>query len=135
MILFGRVSLTDAERLNNEPLALQLERVEHFANQMQLDEWLHRQTDASVAAFEDHREVYQWVIGKAIRARWTFAGRAKVFLTTRRSKCSPPPSNEAKYITKETWPSPGRDALVRPFPGRWRIGFAQQCQRHFSGHT
>jgi hypothetical protein len=76
----GGASLADAERLNDEPLALQLARVEHFADQTQLGEWLRKQSDASVAALWNLiREFAQWVIARAERARWTFAGRAEAF--------------------------------------------------------
>ena len=76
----GGASLADAERLNQEPLARQLARVEHFADQTQLGEWLRKQSEASVAAFwELISEFIQWVIGQADAARWTYAGRAEVF--------------------------------------------------------
>ena len=45
----GGASLADAERLNEEPLCRQLARVEQFADQTQLGEWLRKQTDASIA--------------------------------------------------------------------------------------
>lgn len=76
----GGASLADAERLNDEPLVRQLARVEHFADQTQLGEWLRKQSEASVAAFwELIAEFIQWVIGQADAARWTYAGRAEVF--------------------------------------------------------
>jgi Transposase DDE domain group 1 len=76
----GGASLADAERLNDEPLARQLARVEHFADQTQLGEWLRKQTDASVAAFWGLiSEFIQWVMGQANASRWTYAGRAEVF--------------------------------------------------------
>ncbi len=76
----GGASLADAERLNDEPLARQLARVEHFADQTQLGEWLRKQTDASSAAFwQLISEFVQWVMAQADAARWTYAGRAEVF--------------------------------------------------------
>ena len=76
----GGASLADAERLNDEPLTRQLARVERFADQTQLGEWLRKQSEASVAAFWGLiREFIQWVIGQADAARWTYAGRAEVF--------------------------------------------------------
>jgi hypothetical protein len=60
----GGGGLADAERLNDEPLAHPLTRVEHFADQTQLGEWLRKQTDASIAAVWGFiREFVQWVIG------------------------------------------------------------------------
>jgi hypothetical protein len=60
----GGGGLADAERLNDEPLAHPLARVEHFADQTQLGEWLRKQTDASIAAVWGFiREFVQWVIG------------------------------------------------------------------------
>src|SRR5664279_1968287 len=76
----GGVSLADAERLNDEPLARPLARVEHFADQTQLGEWRRKQTDAAIAAVGGLiREFVQWVIGQALASRWTYAGRAEVF--------------------------------------------------------
>ena len=76
----GGASLADAERLTDEPLARQLARVEHFADQTQLGEGLRKQTDASSAAFwQLISEFVQWVIAQAEAARWTYAGRAEVF--------------------------------------------------------
>jgi Transposase DDE domain group 1 len=76
----GGASLADAERLNDEPLARELARVQRFADQTQLGEWLRKQTDASVAAFwQLIGQFVQWVIAQADAARWTYAGRAEVF--------------------------------------------------------
>lgn len=76
----GGASLADAERLNEEPLVRQLARVERFADQTQLGEWLRKQSDVSVAAFWGLiAEFVQWVIERADAARWTYAGRAEVF--------------------------------------------------------
>ncbi len=76
----GGSSLADAERLNDEPLARQLARVQRFADQTQLGEWLRKQTAVSVAGFwQLISEFVQWVIAQAEPARWTYAGRAEVF--------------------------------------------------------
>jgi hypothetical protein len=45
----GGASLADAERLNEELLVRQLSRVQRFADQTQLGEWLRKQSDTSVA--------------------------------------------------------------------------------------
>lgn len=76
----GGASLADAERLNDEPLVRQLARVEKFADQTQLGEWLRKQSDASIAAlWKLIAEFVQWVIARAEPARWTYAGRAEAF--------------------------------------------------------
>lgn len=76
----GGASLADAERLNDEPLVRQLARVEKFADQTQLGQWLRQQSDASIAAlWQLIAEFVQWVIARADAARWTYAGRAEVF--------------------------------------------------------
>lgn len=76
----GGASLADAERLNDEPLVRQLARVEHFADQTQLGEWLRKQSDASIAAlWRLIRDFISWVVARADAARWTYAGRAEVF--------------------------------------------------------
>lgn len=76
----GGASLADAERLNDEPLARQLARVERFADQTQLGEWLRKQSDVSIAAFWQLITAFiRWVIAQADAARWTYAGRAEVF--------------------------------------------------------
>jgi hypothetical protein len=76
----GGASLADAERLNDEPLVRQLARVQRFADQTQLGEWLRKQTEASIAAFwQLIGEFVSWAIAQAQAARWTHAGRAEVF--------------------------------------------------------
>lgn len=76
----GGASLADAERLNDEPLVRQLARVERFADQTQLGEWLRKQSDASIAAVWGLiSEFVQWAIAQTEAARWTYAGRAEVF--------------------------------------------------------
>lgn len=76
----GGASLADAERLNDEPLVRQLARVEKFADQTQLGEWLRKQNDTSIAAlWQLIAEFIAWVTVHAEPARWTYAGRAEVF--------------------------------------------------------
>jgi hypothetical protein len=76
----GGASLADAERLNDEPLACQLAKVKHFADQTQLGEWLRKQSLESVAAFwELISQFVRSVIGRAQAGRWTYSGRAEVF--------------------------------------------------------
>ena len=76
----GRASLADAERLNDEPRARQLARMEKFADQTQLGEGLRQQNDTSSSALWPLIAPFvQWVIARADAARWTFAGRADVF--------------------------------------------------------
>ena len=76
----GGASLADAERLNEEPLVRQLARVDKFADQTQLGQWLRAQSQASIAAlWKLIAEFIAWVIARAQAARWTYAGRAEVF--------------------------------------------------------
>ena len=76
----GGASLADAERLNDEPLVRQLARVQHFADQTQLGQWLRHQNERSIAAFwQLISDFVQWVIARAEPARWTYAGRAEAF--------------------------------------------------------
>jgi hypothetical protein len=76
----GGASLADAERLNDEPLVRQMARVEKFADQTQLGEWLRKQSELSINAFwRLIGEFVQWVIGRADAGRWMYAGRAEAF--------------------------------------------------------
>ena len=76
----GGASLADAERLNDEPLVRQLARVERFADQTQLGEWLRKQSERSIAAMWGLiSEFIQWVLERAEPGRWTYAGRAEIF--------------------------------------------------------
>lgn len=93
----GGVSLADAERLNDEPLARQLARVKHFADQTQLGQWLRKQNDASIAAFwRLISDFVQWVLQRAEAARWTYAGRAEVFFDDTQIEVSGPSFEGAK---------------------------------------
>ena len=76
----GGASLADAERLNDEPLVRELARVQRFADQTQLGEWLRKQSEVSITAFWGLiGEFVRWVIAQAPEGRWTYAGRAEVF--------------------------------------------------------
>lgn len=93
----GGASLADAERLNTEPLVRQLARVEHFADQTQLGEWLRKQSDASIAAvWQLIRQFVPWVIERADAARWTYAGRAEVFFDDTQIEVTGPSFEGAK---------------------------------------
>jgi hypothetical protein len=76
----GGASLADAERLEEEPLARALSRMESFADQTTLGEWLRAQTPEGISAFWNLvREFVQWVLERAEAKRWTYNGRAEVF--------------------------------------------------------
>jgi hypothetical protein len=76
----GGDSLADAERLNEEPLAKLLARVEGFADQTTLGEWLRAQTPETVQGFWNVvREFVDWVLQHAQPQRWQYLGRAEVF--------------------------------------------------------
>ena len=76
----GGASLADAERLHDEPLARQLARVEKFADQTQLGQWLRAQSDTSITALWGLIAAFiEWVVARAAAARWTYAGRAEAF--------------------------------------------------------
>ena len=76
----GGASLADAERLEQDPLAQQLARMESFADESTLGEWLRAQTPESVAAFWGLvREFISWALSQAQASRWQYGGRAEVF--------------------------------------------------------
>lgn len=76
----GGASLADAERLNDEPLVRQLARVERFADQTQLGEWLRKQSDTSIAALWGLiAQFIEWVLEQVEPGRWLYAGRAEIF--------------------------------------------------------
>src|SRR5512137_2345273 len=69
----GGASLADAERLEEDPLARQLARMESFADETTLGEWLRAQTPESVAAFWGLvREFVGWALSRAEAARWKY---------------------------------------------------------------
>ena len=93
----GGASLADAERLNEEPLCRQLARVEAFADQTQLGEWLRKQSDRSIAAFwKLIADFVEWVIARADAARWTYCGRAEVFFDDTQIEVTGPSFQGAK---------------------------------------
>jgi hypothetical protein len=76
----GGASLADAQRLEDDPLARRLARMESFADETTLGEWLRAQSPSSVAAFwKLIGEFIGWVLAKAPGARWKYDGRAEVF--------------------------------------------------------
>lgn len=76
----GGASLSDAEELNQEPLARLLANVPFFADQTTVGEWLRAQTPASIAGFwQVVQEFVRWVMARALPDRWTYCGRLEVF--------------------------------------------------------
>lgn len=76
----GGSSLADAERLEEDPLACQLAKMESFADETTLGEWLRAQTPQSMRALWDLvREFVAWVSARAEAGRWKYNGRAEVF--------------------------------------------------------
>jgi Transposase DDE domain group 1 len=76
----GGASLADAERLEEDSLARRLARMDSFADETTLGEWLRAQTPESVRAFwELIREFIAWAAQRAQAGRWKYGGRAEVF--------------------------------------------------------
>ena len=76
----GGASLADAERLEEDALARQLARMESFADETTLGEWLRAQTPKGIEAFWNLiREFVAWVLKRAEAGRWKYNGRAEVF--------------------------------------------------------
>jgi hypothetical protein len=76
----GGASLADAERLEADPLARRLARLDAFADESTLGEWLRAQTPESVRAFwQLIHEFIAWAAHRAAAGRWQHAGRAEVF--------------------------------------------------------
>lgn len=76
----GGASLADAERVGEDPLVRELARMEQFADQTTLGEWLRAQSAQSTAAFWALvREFIGWVCQRAEKGRWTYQGRTEVF--------------------------------------------------------
>lgn len=76
----GGTSLADAERIEEDPLARRLARMDAFADESTLGEWLRAQTPESVRAFWGLiQEFIAWAAGQAAAARWQYSGRAEVF--------------------------------------------------------
>lgn len=76
----GGASLADAERLEEDPLARQLAKMESFADETTLGEWLRAQSPESVRAlWALIREFVAWVLSRAEAGRWRYDGRAEVF--------------------------------------------------------
>lgn len=76
----GGASLADAERLEADPLARQLARMESFADETTLGEWLRAQTPESVAAmWKLVGEFIAWAVSRTEAGRWKYNGQAEVF--------------------------------------------------------
>lgn len=115
----GGASLADAERLNDEPLVRQLARVEKFADQTQLGEWLRKQNDASIAAlWQLSSQFIQWVIARADAARWTYAGRAEVFFDDTQIEVHGPSFEGAAINYNGDRAALLADVVVWPLPAR-----------------
>jgi len=93
----GGGSLADAERLNEEPLAKQLARVDAFADQTTVGEWLRAQSAESIAGFwRVVEEFVQWVLARTHGGRWTYCGRGEVFFDDTQIEVSGPSFEGAK---------------------------------------
>ncbi len=76
----GGASLADAERLEEDSLARRLARMDCFADETTLGEWLRAQTPESVRAFwKLIHEFIAWAAQRAAAGRWKYGGRAEVF--------------------------------------------------------
>jgi Transposase DDE domain group 1 len=76
----GGVSLSDAEELNQEPLARLLARVPEFADQSTVGQWLRAQSTESIAGlWALTQDFVRWVLARAARARWTYCQRLELF--------------------------------------------------------
>ncbi len=76
----GGASLADAERMEEDSLARMLARMEAFADETTLGEWLWAQTPEGVRAFwKLIQEFIAWAAKRAEAARWKHCGRSKVF--------------------------------------------------------
>ena len=76
----GGASLADAERLEEDPLACRLARMDSFADESTLGQWLRAQTPESVRAFwKLIHEFIAWAAQRAEAGRWKHGGRAEVF--------------------------------------------------------
>jgi len=76
----GGASLADAERIEEDALARRLARLDSFADESTLGEWLRAQTPESVRAFwQLIHEFIAWAAPQAEGGRWKYSGRAEVF--------------------------------------------------------
>ena len=76
----GGASLADAERLEEDSLARRLARMDCFADETTLGEWLRAQTPESVRAFWELIQAFiAWAAQRAEAGRWKYSGRAEVF--------------------------------------------------------
>jgi hypothetical protein len=76
----GGASLADAERIEEDALARRLARMDSFADETTLGEWLRAQTPGSVRAFwQLIHEFIAWAAKRAEAGRWKYSGRSEVF--------------------------------------------------------
>lgn len=76
----GGGCLSDAEALNDDPLAKELFGVQKFADQSQVGTWLREQTPAGIAALRSLlREFVTWVWAQAPANRLLHAGQREIF--------------------------------------------------------
>lgn len=76
----GGASLADTERLEEDSLARRLARMEAFADETTLGQWLRAQTPEGVRAFwKLIQEFIQWAAKRTEAGRWKHCGRAEVF--------------------------------------------------------
>lgn len=76
----GGASLADAQRLEEDALARRLARMDGFADESTLGEWLRAQTPESVRAFWHLiQEFIAWAAQRAAAGRWKYSGHAEVF--------------------------------------------------------
>jgi hypothetical protein len=76
----GGASLADAERIEEDSLARRLARMDSFADESTLGEWLRAQSPESIRAFwQLIHEFIAWAAARVEAARWKYSGRAEVF--------------------------------------------------------
>jgi hypothetical protein len=76
----GGTSLADAERLEEDSLVRRLARMDGFADETTLGQWLRAQTPESVRTFwKLIHEFIAWAAQRAEAGRWKYCSRAEVF--------------------------------------------------------
>lgn len=76
----GGASLADAERIEEDSLARRLARMDCFADETTLGEWLRAQTPESIRAFWQLIHAFiAWAAQRAEAGRWKYGSRAEVF--------------------------------------------------------
>lgn len=125
----GGASRAEVERRNDEPLVRQLARVNQFADQTQLGQWLRAQRDASIAAvWKRIAEFIARGIARADAARWPCAGRAEVFFDDKPIEVHGLIFEGAKLNDDGDARCPGRRS-VRAVPAGEGTGIARRRER------